>query len=156
MMCIYQCRISGSMVFSNPLWQVLDTCCMDAASLAAAVCGSRAHQPVTGPAVRRAFRVVLQGVVSEREGLAPEDEPHGGGSAVNDGSGTSYGGGLFDVSGRSEAVVAECLWEVLDGWPPALVAAFLRFTTGTDRCVVECPAVWPSAQHAVASKDMAA
>ena len=82
----------------------LRACCLGGAALADAVCGAAGAPPPTGAAVRRALRVALDGVHGS-----------GGGAA------------------GSEAAVVECLWAVLDAWPPPLVAAFLRFATGCGR-----------------------
>ncbi|KAI8472625.1 MAG: hypothetical protein J3K34DRAFT_503345 [Monoraphidium minutum] len=102
-----------------------------AAALEVAVCGGP-PQPLTAAALRRAFRIVVEGggggeAGGEAGGSASEQADEG-----SEGGGGGGGGALAEAT-EGEAAVAACLWEVLDGWPPQLLAAFLRFVTGSER-----------------------
>lgn len=132
--------------------QVLQTCCMDGPALAAAVCGAPAPPHLSARDVRRAFMVaVITGDADEHHPSARSPSGRGeGGRSPSDGI-NGGGGGALALAGRSEAVVAELLWEVLDGWGPELVGAFLKFTTGSDRCAPRCGASGQCNGHSVAS-----
>jgi len=96
--------------------QLLITCCMSSRDIEAAICGDCSDRnTLTGPQLRRTLRIVIDG------GEVEADHPQEGGSGI----------------GSSEQEVLACLWKVLDSWPSELVAGFLQFTTGTDRCVVD-------------------
>jgi hypothetical protein len=117
--------------------QVLRMCCFDAAALAAVMCAAGNAEPLTGPELRRVFRVVIQGSAGDwgsATASSSGSETRGGDEIGSGGDGKDMGGGLHPLDdAASEAVVAICLWEVLDSWPPELIAGFLRFVTGTER-----------------------
>jgi hypothetical protein len=116
---------------------VLCACCFDAPALAAACCLASAAPPPTGPEVRRAFRVLVEGTGgkwgSDAGGSGGGGSSGCSGSDADDGARGPSPKGLDDA--ESEAVVVAGLWEVVDSWPPEGVARFVRFVTGTERCV---------------------